>query len=192
MPKHSEPSDLPEEAQRYKEYITCESAKVPTDSCAKCGSNKYKQYERCKRWFYVVVDSIIYPIHCNIVRWQCMYCKTSFRKYPDVCLRHKRYLRPEYLKRVESYSKSVSTSFRRAVLDCGAAVVHTDEVATSCSSEKDKEAEAVRELAPSTVYRWIREFTPLFSITRKYLNSGNHRSILIFPRVCNKLMPLAG
>ncbi len=67
----------------------------------------------------------------------------------------KRYLRVEIEKRCERYVESDSTTYRKAVTNGGSAVVYDDPVADGQSSEAEKKAEKVRELAPSTVHRWI-------------------------------------
>jgi len=82
-------------------------------------------------------------------------CGVTFTHLPWPCVPFKRYLRAEIEKRSEAYVETDTMTYRKVVKERGAAVVYDDPVADAQSTEAEKEAEAVRELAPSTPHRWI-------------------------------------
>jgi hypothetical protein len=70
-------------------------------------------------------------------------------------VRFKRYLLPEIERRTEAYVQLADVSYSEAVKDQNREVPYNDPVAGEGSSESEEQKEAVRYLAPSTVYRWI-------------------------------------
>jgi hypothetical protein len=72
-----------------------------------------------------------------------------------MCVPFKRYLRAEIEARSEAYVETDPMSYSKVVRDRGAAVVYDDPIADGQSTDAEKEAEAARQLAPSTPHRWI-------------------------------------
>lgn len=155
MAKLKEPDQLPSEAQRYKDQIGQGSAQFPVKQCAKCNSRQFHRHQKRPRWFIVVVCTMICPILCVLYRWRCVNCGSAFTHLPSLCVPFKRYLRPEIEKRSSAYVETDPMTYRRVVKTGGAAVVYDDPIADGQSTEAEKEAESVRELAPSTPHRWI-------------------------------------
>lgn len=155
MAKLKEPDQLPSEAQRYKERIEQDSAKLPGKQCSKCSSGHFHRHQKRRRWFLVVVMHVVCPLYCLLYRWRCVNCGTTFTHLPSLCVPFKRYVRMEIESRAGAYVETNPMTYRKVVGDGGAAVVYDDPIADAQATEADKEAEAVRELAPSTVHRWI-------------------------------------
>ena len=150
-----EPDQLPTEAVRTKVHIEKGSARPPATQCGKCGGRIFNRHQKRLRWFLVVVAQIVRPIHCWLHRWRCVTCGTTFTHLPALCVPFKRYLRGELETRAQTYVETDPMSYRRVVKDGASAVVYDDPIADGASTEAEKEAEAVRALAPSTPHRWI-------------------------------------
>lgn len=161
MAKLSEPARLPAEAAQTKDHIEEDSARMPIQQCAKCGRQEFKQHQKRLRWFLPVVEHIVYPIHCLLVRWCCTNCGTTFIQLSSVCVSFKRYLRGEIEARSQAYAETEPMSYRKAVTNRGSAVVYDGSIADAKSTEAEKEKEAARALAPSTVHRWIGSIAAL-------------------------------
>ncbi len=155
MARLREPDQLPAEAQRYKDRIKEDSAQRPGKQCENCDSRHFHRHQQRLRWFFAVVCCVVCPIRCRLSRWRCVDCGVTFTHFPSLCVPFKRYLRPEIQKRAEAYVETNPMTYRKVVKEGGAAVVYDDPIADGQSTEAEKEAEAVRELAPSTPHRWI-------------------------------------
>lgn len=155
MAKLKEPDQLPSEAQRYKDRIEEDSARLPGKQCRKCDCRHFHRHQKRRRWFLVVVMRIVCPLCCLLYRWRCVNCGTTFTHLPSLCAPFKRYLRVEIEARSGAYVETNPMTYRKVVKDRGAAVVYDDAIADAQATEAEKEAEAVRELAPSTPHRWI-------------------------------------
>ncbi len=128
---------------------------MPTAQCQTCGSRHFQRHQQRLRWFLQVVERIVHPIHCLLVRWCCGNCGTTLTHLPWFCVPYKRYLREEIEDRSQAYVATEPMSYRQVVKERGAEVVYDDPIAAAGSTQAAKEAEAVRALAPSTVHRWI-------------------------------------
>ena len=155
MARLREPDQLPAEAQQYKERIEQDSARRPGRQCAKCRCRHFHRHQKRRRWFLAVLLHIVCPLDCLLYRWRCVNCGTTFTHLPAPCVPFKRYLSREIEARAQAYVETDAMSYRKVVKDRGAAVAYDDPIAEAESTEAEKEAEAVRELAPSTVHRWI-------------------------------------
>jgi len=98
----------------------------------------------------------------------------------------KRYLRAQIERRSEAYVETDPMSYRKVVKDRGAGVVYDDPIADAQSTPAEKEAEAVRELAPSTPHRWIsgiaasrKRLQPLVKHARQSSMGAGLSSIMI-------------
>jgi hypothetical protein len=155
MAKLKEPDHLPSEARRYKDRIEQDSARRAGRQCAKCACRHFHRHQKRRRWFLVVVVRIVCPFCCLLYRWRCVNCGTTFTHLPSLCVPFKRYLRVEMEARAGAYVETHPMTYRKVVKDRGAAVVYDDPIAQADTTEAEKEAEAVRELAHSTPHRWI-------------------------------------
>jgi hypothetical protein len=155
MARLREPEPLPVEARQYKDRIESDSARRPGKQCPNCAGLQFHRHQRRGRWFLPVVEWIVFPICCRLYRWLCLKCGTTFTHLPDLCVPFKRYLRSEIETRAAAYVETEPMSYRKVVKEQGAAVVYDDPIADAAATEAEKEMEAARELAPSTVYRWV-------------------------------------
>ena len=155
MARLREPDPLPREARRTKARIEEYSARRPAKQCAKCAGRTFQRHQRRRRWFLPVIERIVRPIHCWLYRWRCASCGTTLTHLPTRCVPFRRYLGDEIETRAQTYVETDPMSYRRVVQEGASAVVYDDPIADGASTEAQKEAEAVRALAPSTAHRWI-------------------------------------
>lgn len=186
MARLREPDQLPAEARRYKDRIERDSARLPGKQCSKCAGRCFHRHQKRLRWFLPVVERIVRPIRCLLYRWRCVNCGATFIHLPSLCVPFKRYLRSEIETRAEVYVETEPMSYRRVVKQGGAAVVYDDPIAKAESTEAEKEAEAARELASSTVHRWIgsiaarrEQWQPAVRLARQVHPVTRLRSLMI-------------
>jgi hypothetical protein len=98
---------------------------------------------------------MVCPLCSRLYRWRCVNCGSTFTHLPSLCVPFKRYLRVEIEARSGAYVETNPMTYRKVVRDRGAAVVYDGAIADAHATEAEKEAEAVRELAPSTPHRWL-------------------------------------
>jgi hypothetical protein len=188
MARLKEPDQLPSEAQRYKDRIEEDSARRPARQCGKCAYRHFHRHQKRRRWFLVVVVHMVCPLCCLLYRWRCVNCGTTFTHLPSQCLAFKRYLRVEIEARAGAYVETNPMTYRKVVKDRGAAVVYDDPIAEADATEAEKQREAVRELSPSTVHRWIgaiaarrEQWQPVVKQTQRSGLGARLSSIVIAP-----------
>ena len=155
MARLQEPDPLPAEAMRYKDRIEHDSARLPGTQCANCKGRHFHRHQQRLRWFLSVIERIVWPIRCLLVRWCCVNCGATFTHLSPLCVPFKRYLRSEIETRAQTYVETEPMSYRQVVKERGAAVVYNDPIANAESTDAEKEKEATPELRPSTVHRWL-------------------------------------
>lgn len=155
MAKLKESDQLHVDAQRCKDNFEKDSARPPKEQCKNCGSRAFNKHGRRLRWFLPVIENMVRPIRCVLHRWLCVNCSVTFIHINSFGVRYKRYLRNDIEARASAYTETDSMSYRRVVKERGAAISYDDPIAQADSADSMKEEENVRELAPSTVHRWI-------------------------------------
>jgi len=186
MARLREADQLPAEAKRSKERIENDSARRPVKQCANCEGRHFHRHQKRLRWFVAVVDCIVWPLRCLLVRWQCVNCGVTFTHLSALCVPFKQYLRREIETRAEAYVETEPLSYRQAVRERGGAVVYAGPIAQARSSEAEKEKEATRELRPSTVHRWIgaiaerrEQWQPAVRLARQIHQEARLSSLMI-------------
>ena len=186
MAKLKESDVLPAEARQLKVHIEKDSAQLPTKQCQKCQGQHFNRHQKRGRWFQPVVERIVYPIRCLLVRWRCVNCGTTLTHLPALCVPFKRYLRSEIETRAQVYVGTNPMSYRQAVKERGSAVVYSDPIATAESTDTEKENEVTPELRPSTVYRWIggiaacrEQWQPAVRLARQVHQKARLSSVMI-------------
>ena len=158
MVKLRESYQLPAKAKRIKDRIGKDSALCSRKQCLKCKKQTdFHYHQKRRRWFFVVVGRIVYPILCVLHRWICVNCGATFTNLPSICVPFKRYLRPEIEKYAEAYVETDPMSYRKVVTAGGAALVYDDPITDAQSTEAEKEGEKVRHMSHSTPHRWISD-----------------------------------
>ena len=186
MARLREADQLPAEAKRSKERIEHDSARLPGTQCANCDSRHFHRHQRRRRWFLSVIERIVWPMRCLLVRWCCVNCGATFTHLSALCVPFKRYLRPEIETRAEAYVETEPMSYRQVVKERGSAVVYNDPIANAGSTDAEKEKEATPELRPSTVHRWIggiaacrEQWQPAVRLARQIHQEARLSSLMI-------------
>jgi hypothetical protein len=101
---------------------------------------------------------LVHVILCLVIRWKCPTCKKSFTQQPPFALRNKRYTRETILDFSASYLEDEASTYRKAVLDEGVAFFH--------ASTTKEDPITNKELAPSSLYRWVTSLGGMMEVLR--------------------------
>jgi len=187
MAKLRESDPLSAEARRLKDRLQNDSARLPAKQCANCAGRQFYRHQQRLRWFLPVVECIVRPIRCLLVRWCCVNCGTTFTHLPSLCVPFKRYLRSEITTRAKTYVETDPMSYRQVVKERGGPVVYDNPIPAVGATEAVKRKEAVPpELRPSTVHRWIggiaacrEQWQPAVRLARQVHQGARLTSLLI-------------
>lgn len=110
--------------------------------------DNFRQHAYRARMFYIISDSMTYPISGNLPRWKCPTCHRTFTEYPSIAVPQRRYTRPQINKLL--YRKDVvGTSYRASVLNAGRPIFHSAIIVKA-----DEISEAISILSHTSLYRW--------------------------------------
>ena len=164
-----------EEIQRHTQAVLNNTFTCPHDSCPRCKGtpSEFKRHDMKKRTFLVVLASLVHTVLSALVRFKCPLCGKTFTVYPDFALRHKHYVKDVVIEKTTQYvenemnesnarkkAKDDYVSYRKAVDEKGLAVAYTNTLKDTIDN---------RELAHSTLYRWITSLSGLKTTLRKTL-----------------------
>lgn len=126
--------------------------------CPRCKveARHFKIHAYRERCFLVIVEMIVQPCYCPLVRFRCLLCGKTFTFYPDFAIPHKRYTRQSIMGFAENYLAYADTTYQQAVM------VKEEK---SLPGYPDGE----RTLAPSTLHRWITRLGGLLNTAQKAL-----------------------
>lgn len=129
-------------------------------SCPGCNtpSTSFRRHQARTRRFYILCDMLVQVILCLVIRWKCPTCKKSFTQQPPFAFRNKRYTRETILDFSASYLEDDASAYRKAVLEEGASFLH--------ASTTKGEPHTSKELAHSTLYRWITSLGGMKEVLR--------------------------
>jgi hypothetical protein len=139
-----------EEIKAYQEKV--EKNKItPADlePCPRCNleSGHFKIHAYRERRFFIIIEMLVNAVYCTLVRFKCSGCGKTFAFYPDFAVPYKHYSRQT----VETFSRSYVEDDQKTYKD---AVMTVDGVPTHL--------ETGRQLAPSTIHRWITALSGIF------------------------------
>jgi hypothetical protein len=140
-----------EQIKAYQEKV--EKNKITSndlDPCPRCSlePEHFKIHAFRERRFLIIVEMLVKAVHCALVRFKCSGCGKTFAFYPDFAVPHKHYTRPTVLKFSGTYLEDDQKTYKDVVMTVGGAPTR---------SETD------RQLAPSTVHRWISTLAGIFA-----------------------------
>jgi hypothetical protein len=143
-----------EEIQKYSKAVEEKSIQCDVEFCLRCGGkpDEFSLHDRRKRTLLFLVDRLVQKTICLLPRWKCPRCGKTFTLYPLFMLPFKRYVIETVFERSERYLEEDPTSYRKAVRENGLSVFYE-----SASEGKIDE----RQLAHSTLYRWLTFFSGL-------------------------------
>jgi len=145
-----------------KAYLkACEKGEISAQNlspCPRCNveSHYFKHHAYRERLFFIIVDMVVKPIRCYLLRFRCPGCGKSFPFYPDFAIPYKRYTRQTITGFAERYVDS-NDSYQKAVMA-------KDEKGVPGYADGEKT------LAPSTVHQWVTSLGRLVNTTKKALD----------------------
>lgn len=147
-----------EQIQKYTEQVEQGLVTCCLPECPRCGvaSESFKQHEKRKRIFFVVVEQIVRTVLGLLVRWKCPGCNKTATDYPDFALPYKRYTLPTIHGFSQVYVQNPFASYRRLVDGC------------PLKYESDSHADPHREpvMEHSTIHRWISTLGSYYRIVQ--------------------------
>jgi hypothetical protein len=140
-----------EEIKAYQEKV--EKNKITPDGldpCLRCNlePGHFKIHAYRERRFLIIVEMLVKAVYCTLVRFKCSGCSKTFAFYPDFAVPHKHYTRPTVVTFSRTYVEDDQKTYKDAIMT-------VDGVPTR--SETD------RQLAPSTIHRWISTLAGIFT-----------------------------
>ncbi len=103
----------------------------------------------------VIHDGQVYEIVTFLLRWRCVECERTFRKYPDGVYPYKRYVVFELIVLALRYLQEPQISYRLAVQHRCVPIAYAHEEPQANDSDAEKEFEEDRQLAHSTLWRTL-------------------------------------
>ena len=140
-----------EQIKAYQEKV--EKGKITSDGldpCPRCNleSEHFKIHAFRERRFLIIVKMLVEAVYSTLVRFKCARCGKTFALYPDFAVPHKHYTRQTVLALSSAYIEDDQKTYKDAVMT-------VDGVPTRL--------ETGRQLAPSTVHRWISTLAAIFT-----------------------------
>jgi hypothetical protein len=140
-----------EEIKAYQEKV--EKGKITSDGldpCPRCNleSEHFKIHAYRERRFLIIVKMLVEAVYSTLVRFKCARCGKTFALYPDFAVPHKHYTRQTVLAFGSAYIEDDQKTYKDAIM--------TVDGAPTC-------LETGRQLAPSTVHRWISTLAAIFT-----------------------------
>jgi len=140
-----------EEIKAYQEKV--EKGKITSeglDPCPRCNleSEHFKIHAFRERRFLIIVKMLVEAIYSTLVRFKCTRCGKTFALYPDFAVPHKHYTRQTVLALSSAYIEDDQKTYKDAIM--------TVDGTPTC-------LETGRQLAPSTVHRWISTLAAIFT-----------------------------
>jgi hypothetical protein len=140
-----------EQIKAYQEKV--EKGKITSDGldpCPRCNleSEHFKIHAFRERRFLIIVKMLVEAFYSTLVRFKCARCGKTFALYPDFAVPHKHYTRQTVVAFSSAYIEEEQKTYKDVVM--------TFDGAPTC-------LETGRQLAPSTVHRWISTLAGIFT-----------------------------
>ena len=140
-----------EEIKAYQEKV--EKGKITSDGldpCPRCNleSEHFKIHAFRERRFLIIVKMLVEAVYSTLVRFKCARCGKTFALYPNFAVPHKHYTRQTVLAFSSAYIEDDQKTYKDAIM--------TVDGTPTC-------LETGRQLAPSTVHRWISTLAAIFT-----------------------------
>lgn len=124
--------------------ISCE---LPPCPFCETPPDGFRRHEARRRLFYVISGQWVEIVWCRITRWKCSHCRKIRTQQPPFALPYKRYTRQTLMGFSQAYLEEEASSYRKVVLGDGLPIGY--------ASKPGKEEIDERQLAHSTLYRWV-------------------------------------
>ena len=164
-----------EEIKAYQEKV--EKSKITPDGlepCPRCNlePGHFKIHAYRERRFLIIIEMLLKAVYCTLVRFKCNGCGKTFAFYPGFAVPHKHYTRPTVLKFSGTYLEDDQKTYKDVVMTVDGAPTR---------SETD------RQLAPSTIHRWISTLAGIFTAYQEAKGKPLHKKAR--SRLCKTQIP---
>ena len=115
----------------------------------------FKRHDVRQRRFLVIVERLIVEVLSFLVRMKCSRCGKTFTQYPPFALPYKRYVSQEIMERSLCYLQDDTMTYEWAAREQDTRDINERSPPRQPMPICDQDPGKARQLAPSTVYRWI-------------------------------------
>lgn len=152
------------EIESYRNQVLQGKISCELPPCPFCGAppDCFKRHEARRRTFYAMGGQWVEVVWCRITRWKCSHCGKIRTQHPPFALPYKRYTRPTLMGFSQAYLEDEDSSYRKAVLEDGLPIGY--------ASKPGKEEIDERQLAHSTLYRWVTTLGGFKEVLRSALD----------------------
>lgn len=150
---------VPEEIQRHTDSVLSRNDACPVTDCPVCHQRPagFSRHDVRRRSLLCVTEGIVRRLVTFLVRWLCPLCNHTFTVYPRFMLRYKRYVADTVLDKSTAYVEDRAPTYRGTIKEGPLPVAYD---ATPGSLDDG------RQLAPSTLHRWLSTLGGLREILR--------------------------
>jgi hypothetical protein len=128
--------------------------------CPRCKHKPrlFKRHDVRQRRFLVAVERLIVEVISFLVRMKCSYCGRTFTEYPPFARPYKRFVSDEIMERSLRYLQEDTMTYKRAACKPGTSEIYGRSPPLPIYYP---DSDTSRQLAPSTVHRWITTLSVL-------------------------------
>ena len=141
-------TSVPDEVQMHTDAVLDGSDGCTFKECPQCHKQPegFSRHDCRKRTVLRVVEGVVYKLFTLLTRWLCPLCNHTFTMYPRFVLRHKRYVADTVLEKSATYVQDHIATYRSTIKEGSLPIAYD---ATPESPDDG------RQLAPSTLHRWL-------------------------------------
>lgn len=125
--------------------------------CPRCQQKPavFKRHDARQRQFLVVVGRLIVKVISMLVRMKCSRCGKTFTDYPPFALPYKRFVSQEIMGRSLHYLQEHTMTYKQATLEQDTDQANGRSPPRQPMPVCHEDTGKGRQLAPSTVHRWL-------------------------------------
>jgi hypothetical protein len=134
----------------------------------------FQRHSEVDRMLLVIYDGQVYELFTFLMRWRCMACRRTFRKYPDGVYPYRRYVIFHLIVLAVRYLQEPPVSYRRAVQHRCVPIAYAHEEPDVNDSDAQKACEEDRQLAHSTLWQVLRFIATWWKGLRRQAERRGH------------------
>jgi hypothetical protein len=150
-------------------------------------ASAFQRHGEEDRILLVIYDGQVCEIFTFLMRWRCVTCERTFRKYPDGVYPYKRYVVFELIVLALRYLQDPQISYRQAVRHRCVPIAYAHEEPQANDTDAQKACEDGRQLAHSTLWRSVSFIATWWKGLRK--RAERRARVGTPPLACQKIDP---
>ena len=160
------------EIESYRNQVLQGKISCELPPCPFCGAlpDGFRRHEARRRIFYVIGGQWVEIVWCRITRWKCSHCGKIRTQHPPFALPYKRYTRQILMGFSQAYLEDEASSYRKAVPESSSGQALEDGLPIGFASKPGEEEIDERQLAHSTLYRWVTTLGGFKEVLRSALD----------------------